>query len=150
MLFILHNNVVLSLFLCIFYYILHAYFCILYTYFLHILYTFYTLFSIFLVIFCHLYANITHFRAFFSSFFYIFCSFFYTFTQILYTLLCTSAQFSRLASYHFLCICTNFFYALYEIVLAKRHSLYKPFGIFAQNSVQLTAALFSSLRKSLQ
>ena len=44
MLFILHNNVVLSLFLRAFYYIFYTVFYTGYTYFLHISYTFYTYF----------------------------------------------------------------------------------------------------------
>lgn len=93
MLFILHNNVVLSLFLRAFYCIFCTVFCILYTYFLHILYTFYTHFA---HIFCHfspflrknnallcvfntfpcvfnaLSCVLTHFRVFFPSIFYNF------------------------------------------------------------------------------
>ena len=44
MLFILHNNVVLSFFLRAFYYIFYTVFCTVYTYFLYILYIFYTYF----------------------------------------------------------------------------------------------------------
>lgn len=93
MLFILHNNVVLSLFLCIFYYTFYTVFCTVYTYFLHISYTFYTYFVHFSRYFLpflrknnallvHYWLNITHFRAFFNVLPCVFSSISYNFLYI--------------------------------------------------------------------
>lgn len=97
MLFILYNNVVLSLFLCIFYYTFYTVFCILYTYFLHILYTFYTYFSHFIHFSCYfssniarLWPNITYFRVFLTHFRVFFLSISYNFLYIYTNIACIS------------------------------------------------------------
>ena len=117
MLFILHNNVVLSLFLRIFYYTFYTVFCTGYTYFLHILYIFYTYFA---HIFCHFlpflrknnallvhyWLNITHFCVFlthFRAFFHQFPTIFCTFAQTLcvFSHICIILRFAS-----FLIFCT--------------------------------------------
>ena len=57
-----------------------------------------------------------------------------------------SHSFSLCQLLHFLCICTNFFYTLHEIVLAKCHSLYKLFGTFAQTFSSLPPHFFQLVR----
>lgn len=110
MLFILHNNVVLSFFLRAFYYTFYTVFCTGYTYFLHILYIFYTYFA---HIFCHFspflrknnallvhyWLNITHFRVFFLSISY---NFLYICTNIACISMHTRAVF-RFASFFVFC-----------------------------------------------
>ena len=96
MLFILHNNVVLSLFLRAFYYIFYTVFCTVYIYFLYILYIFYTYFVHFSRYFLpflrknnallvRYWLNITHFRVFLTHFRVFFPSISYNFLYI-----CTS------------------------------------------------------------
>ena len=142
MLFILHNNVVLSLFLSAFYYIFYTVFCTVYTYFLHILYIFYTHFA---HIFCyflpflrknnallvHYWLNITHFRAFLTHFRAFFPSisynFLYFYTNIMRIFLHTR---TILHFASFLIFCTfaqTFSTHCTKIALAKCHSLYKLF-----------------------
>lgn len=110
MLFILHNNVVLSFFLRAFYYIFCPAFCTVYTYFLHILYIFYTLFYHFSRYFLsflrknnallvHYWLNITHFRVFFLSISY---NFLYICTNIACISMHTRAVF-RFASFFVFC-----------------------------------------------
>ena len=96
MLFILHNNVVLSLFLRAFCCIFCTVFCILYTYFLHILYIFYTYFVHFSRYF---YAKITHFSCIITHF--------HAFLIYFRVFLTHFRAFFLLISYNFLYICTN-------------------------------------------
>ena len=157
MLFILHNNVVLFLFLCIFYYIFYIVFCTVYTYFLHILYIFYTYFVHFSRYFLpflrknnallvHYWLNITylsafltHFRAFFHQFPTIFC----TFAQTLRVFLCTSVQLFALPASSFSVLLYKLFL---HIALAKCHSLYKLFGTFAQTFSSLPPHFFQLVK----
>ena len=121
MLFILHNNVALSLFLRAFYYIFYTVFCTVYTYFLYILYIFYTYFVHFSRYFLpflrknnallvHYWLNIIHFRAFFS------------------TLSCVFPS----ISYNFLYICTNIARISLHTRTAFRFASFFIFCAFAQ------------------
>lgn len=139
MLFILYNNVVLSLFLCAFYRIFcTVFFCILYTYFLHILYIFYTHFSHFSHYFLPFLrknnALLVHYNALLCVFNALPCVFSINFLQFSVHLCkyCVyfyahSHNFSLCQLLHFLYFCTNFFYTLHEIVLVKRTALHKLF-----------------------
>ena len=154
MLFILHNNVVLSLFLRAFYYIFYTVFCTVYTYFLHILYIFYTYFA---HIFCHFlpflrknnallvhyWLNITHFRAFltyFRAFFHQFPTIFCTFVQISCAFFCTLAQLCALPA-------SSFFVLLHKLFLRIVRKLRSRSVIVCTNFFQLAAALFPACEK---
>lgn len=131
MLFILHNNVVLSLFLRAFYYIFCSVFCTRYTYFLHILYIFYTLFYHFSRYFLSFLrknnALLIKYNALSCVFNALSCVFSINFLQFSVHLYkyCVyfyahSRSFSLCQLLRFLYLCTNFFYTLHEIVLVKR------------------------------
>lgn len=135
MLFILYNNVVLSLFLRAFCCIFYTVFCILYTYFLHILYIFYTYFSHFIHFSCYfssniarLWPNITHFRVFltyFRVFFLLFSVHLYKYCVYFYAY---SHNFSLCQLLNFLYFCTNFFYTLHENCTCETHSFAQTFS----------------------
>lgn len=148
MLFILYNNVVLSLFLRAFYTV----FCILYTYFLYISYTFYTYFVHFSRYFLpflrknnallvHYWLNITHFRAFlthFRVFFHQFPTIFCTFAQALraFSHICTALHFSS-----FFIFCT--FVQTFSTHCTKLYLWSAQlFWHICTNFFQLAAALF--------
>ena len=138
MLFILYNNVVLSLFLRAFCCIFCTVFCILYTYFLHILYTFYTYFSHFIHFSCYfssniarLWPNITHFCVFLIHFRAFFLLISYNFLYICTNIACismhTRAVF-RFASFFIFCTFVQTFSThCTKIAFAKRTALHKLF-----------------------
>ena len=163
MLFILHNNVALSLFLRAFDYIFYTVFCTGYTYFLHILYIFYTYFihfSHYFLPFLHknnallvrYWLNIIHFRAFFSTLPCVFPSISYNFLYIYTNIACISMHtrtILRFASFFIFCTFVQTFSThCTKIALAKCHSLYKLFGTFAQTFSSLPPH-FSSLWETL-
>ena len=151
MLFILHNNVVLSLFLCIFYYTFYTVFCIVYTYFLYILYIFYTYFA---HIFCNFLlflrknnALLIKYNALSCVFNALSCVFLSMSYNFLYIYTNIARIFAHLHNFtlcqlpHFLYFCTNFFYALHENCTREARSF---FGTFAQTFSSLPPH-FSSL-----
>ena len=157
MLFILHNNVVLSLFLRAFYTV----FCILYTYFLHISYTFYTYFSHFIHFYCYfssniarLWPNITHFRVFlthFRAFLMRFCVFFpsisYNFLYICTNIACISLHTCtalHFASFFIFCTFVQTFSTYYTKLHSRSAQL---FWHICTNFFQLAAALFPACEK---
>lgn len=131
MLFILHNNVVLSLFLCIFYYTFYTVFCTGYAYFLHILYTFYTYFSHFSRHFLPFLRKNNALPCVFNAFSCVFSINFLQFSVHLYKYCVYFSthlhSFALCQLLHFLYFCTNFFYTLHETVLVKRTALHKLF-----------------------
>lgn len=143
MLFILYNNVVLSLFLRIFYYTFYTIFCTGYTYFLHILYIFYTYFLSFFSLFLRKNnALLVHYNALpciFNAFSCVFSIIFCTFVQILRVFLCTLAQFFALPV-------SSFSVLLYKLFLHIARNCTCEARSFAQTFSSLPPHFFQLVR----
>lgn len=149
MLFILYNNVVLSLFLRAFYTV----FCILYIYFLHISYTFYTYFSHFIHFFLLFIIKYRTFMVKYNALSCVFNALSCVFSSISYHFLYFYTNIARIFAHlhnfalfqlpHFLYICTNFFYTLHENYTCEARSF---FGTFAQTFSSLPPHFFQLVR----
>ena len=151
MLFILHNNVVLSLFFACF--LLHLLYCFLYiihilsTHFIYILHIFCSFFSLFLrknnALLVHYWLNITHFRVFLTHFRAFFPSISYNFLYFYTNIACISMHtrtIFRFASFFIFCTFVQTF-------STRCTKLYLRSAQLCTNFFQLAAALFPACEK---
>lgn len=154
MLFILHNNVVIiSLFACFLLYFLYCFLYsihILFTHFIYILHIFCSFFSLFLRKNNALLVHYNVLPCVFNALLCVFPSISYNFLYICTNIarisphICTALHF---ASFFIFCTFVQTFSTYCtKIALAKCHSLYKLFGIFAQTFSSLPPHFFQLVR----